>query len=45
MLTDEGKELLKSIFSKLINEMTKDKINKLKSDSRLIKFIKFYSSK
>ena len=43
MLTNEGIELLKSIFSKLINEMTKDKINKLKSDSRLIKFIKFYS--
>ena len=45
MLTDEGIELLKSIFSKLINEMTKDKINKLKSESRLIKFIKFFSSK
>ena len=45
MLTNEGIELLKSIFSKLINEMTKDKINKLKSESRLIKFIKFFSSK
>jgi hypothetical protein len=43
MLTNDGKELLKSIFSKLINEMTIDKINKLKSESRLIKFIKFYS--
>jgi hypothetical protein len=45
MLTDEGIELLKSIFGKLINEITKDKINKLKSESRLIKFIKFFSSK
>ena len=45
MLTDEGKELLKSIFSKLINEMTKDKIIKLKSESILIKFIRFISSK
>ena len=43
MLTDEGKELLKSIFSKLINEITKDKISKLKNDSKLIKFIKFFS--
>ena len=45
MLTDEGIELLKSIFTKLINEMTKDKINKLKSESRLLKCIKFFSSK
>ncbi len=41
MMTSNGKELLKLIFEKLIKEISKEKLSGIKSDSKLIQFMKF----
>ena len=44
-MNDEGKKLIKKLFSKLIDVLDKDSIKKLPDDSKLIKTIKFLYSK
>ncbi len=45
MLSDFGKSLLKSIFAKLIKEITKEKLIDLPDEPKLIKFMKFLIEK
>lgn len=45
MLTDNGKNLLKLIFSNLIKEIELKNINELEMNIKLFKFIKFYANK
>jgi hypothetical protein len=45
MLTDNGKNLLKLLFSNLIKEIELKNINDIEMDVKIFKFIKFYANK
>ena len=41
MLSLNGKKLLKLIFDKIINKITKEKLRELNDNIKIIKFMKF----